>query len=62
MRWSTYFWFTSKEEPSDAEAPSHKYLIKGGFIKQVASGVYAFTPAGFRVLKKIEEIIRREMD
>ncbi len=62
MRWSTYFWFTSKEEPSDAEAPSHRYLIKGGFIKQVASGVYAFTPPGFRVLKKIEEIIRKEMD
>ncbi len=62
MRWSTYFWYTSKDDPADAEAPSHRYLLKGGFIKQVASGIYAFTPAGYRVLKKIENIIRKEMD
>ncbi|MFN7065455.1 MAG: proline--tRNA ligase [Aquificaceae bacterium] len=62
MRWSRYFWHTSKEEPADIEAPSHRLLIKGGFIKQVSAGVYEFTPPGVRVLRKIENIVRREMD
>jgi len=62
MRWSFYFWYTSKDDPADAEAPSHKYLLKGGFIKQVASGIYAFTPPGYRVIRKIENIIRKEME
>ncbi|MEZ0361182.1 MAG: proline--tRNA ligase [Hydrogenobacter sp.] len=62
MRWSKYFWHTSKEDPADAEAPSHRYLIKGGFIKQVASGIYAITPPGYKVIKKIENIVRKEMD
>ncbi len=62
MRWSKYFWYTSKEEPSEAEAPSHRLLLKAGFIKQVASGIYAYTPPAYRVLKKIEDIVRREMD
>ncbi|SHK54312.1 proline--tRNA ligase [Thermocrinis minervae] len=62
MRWSRYFWYTSKDDPADAEAPSHKLLLKAGFIKQVASGIYAFTPPAHRVLKKIEDIVRKEMD
>ncbi len=62
MRWSKYFWYTSKEEPSEAEAPSHRLLLKAGFIKQVASGIYAYTPPAYRVLKKIENIVRKEMD
>ncbi len=62
MRWSRYFWHTSKEDPADAEAPSHRLLIKGGFIKQVSSGIYEFTPPGVRVLRKVENIVRKEMD
>ncbi|MCS6998806.1 MAG: proline--tRNA ligase [Aquificaceae bacterium] len=62
MRWSRYFWHTSKEEPSDAEAPSHKLLLKGGFIKQVSAGIYELTPPGLRVLRKIEGVVRKEMD
>ncbi|MCX7989717.1 MAG: proline--tRNA ligase [Aquificaceae bacterium] len=62
MRWSRYFWHTSKEEPSDAEAPSHKLLLKGGFIKQVSAGIYELTPPGLRVLRKIESVVRKEMD
>ncbi|MCS6958305.1 MAG: proline--tRNA ligase [Aquificaceae bacterium] len=62
MRWSRYFWYTSKEDPADTEAPSHKLLIKGGFIKQVSAGVYEFTPPGVRVLRKIENVVRKEMD
>ncbi|MFN7065226.1 MAG: proline--tRNA ligase [Aquificaceae bacterium] len=62
MRWSRYFWHTSKEVPADAEAPSHRLLVKGGFIKQVSSGIYEFTPPGVRILRKIENIVREEMD
>ncbi|MCS7307739.1 MAG: proline--tRNA ligase, partial [Aquificaceae bacterium] len=62
MRWSRYFWHTSKEDPADAEAPSHKLLLKAGFIRQVSAGVYQLTPPGVRVLRKIESIVRKEMD
>ena len=62
MRWSRYFWYTSKEDPADAEAPSHKLLLKAGFIRQVSAGVYQLTPPGVRVLRKIESIVRKEMD
>ncbi len=62
MRWSRYFLYTLKEDPAEAEAISHKLLLKGGFIKQVSAGIYEFLPAGFKVLKKIENIVREEMD
>ncbi len=62
MRWSRYFWHTSKEDPSDAEAVSHRLLLKGGFIKQVSAGIYELTPPGLRVIRKIESIVRKEMD
>jgi len=62
MRWSRYFLYTTKEEPSETEAASHRFLTKAGFIKQVASGIYELTPIAFRVLKKIENIVRDEMD
>lgn len=51
-----------KEEPSEAEAPSHKYLLKAGFIKQVSAGIYEFLPPAYKVLKKVEAIVRKEMD
>ncbi|MFZ8860594.1 MAG: proline--tRNA ligase, partial [Thermocrinis sp.] len=62
MRWSRYFWYTLKEEPADAEAVSHKLLLKGGFLAQVASGIYEYTPPALKVLRKIENIVRKEMD
>lgn len=62
MRWSKYFWYTLKEEPADAEAVSHKLLLKGGFLSQVASGIYEYTPPALKVLRKIENIVRKEMD
>ncbi|NPB06118.1 MAG: proline--tRNA ligase [Aquificae bacterium] len=62
MRWSRYFLYTSKEEPAEAEAPSHRLLLKAGFIKQVAAGIYELLPPALRVLKKIEGVVRREMD
>ncbi len=62
MRWSRYFLYTMKEDPAEAEAPSHRLLLKAGFIKQVSAGIYEILPAGWRVIRKIESIVRREMD
>jgi len=62
MRASKFFYKTLREDPKDAEASSHKLLIRASMIKQIASGIYAFLPLGHRVLKKIETIVREEMD
>lgn len=53
---------TLKEAPSDAVAESHKLMIRGGYIRQVTAGVYAYLPLGYRVLRKAENIIEQEMD
>ncbi|KRK42719.1 prolyl-tRNA synthetase [Lactobacillus amylovorus DSM 20531] len=53
---------TLKEAPSDAVAESHKLMIRGGYIRQVTAGVYAYLPLGYRVLRKAEAIIEQEMD
>jgi len=62
MRASKFFYKTLREDPKDAEATSHKLLIRASMIKQIASGVYAFLPFGHKVLKKIETVVREEMD
>lgn len=53
---------TLKEDPADADIASHKLLLRAGMLRKTASGVYTFLPLGFRVLKKIEDIVREEMD
>ena len=62
MKASEYPLFTQKNEPSDAEIISHKLMIKAGLIRQQSSGQYSLLPVGLRVLKKIEAIIRDEMN
>lgn len=62
MRLSQIFVPTLKEEPAEAEIVSHKLLFRAGMARKVASGIYSFLPLGFRVLRKIERIIREEMD
>ncbi|BCD62395.1 prolyl-tRNA synthetase [Nitratiruptor sp. YY08-26] len=62
MRLSKAFVPTTKEAPKDAVLPSHIYLVRGGFINQVASGIYNFLPFGKRVLDKIRSIIKEELD
>lgn len=62
MRQSNYFIPTLKEVPSDAEIKSHQLLLRGGFIRQNAAGIYSYLPLGFTVLRKIEEVIREEMN
>src|SRR3989344_2470716 len=62
MRQSRLFSKTKKEFPKNAETVSHKYLVRGDFIDQLSAGIYSFLPLGFRVYKKIENIIREEMN
>ncbi len=62
MRASQLFMPTLKEDPADAEAASHKLLVRGGFVRQFASGIYIFLPLGWRVMARINRIIREEMD
>ncbi len=61
-RASKLFLPTLREAPADAEAINHKLLVRGGFVRQVTGGVWTFLPLGWRVHRKIEQIIREEMD
>ncbi|MGH2998030.1 MAG: proline--tRNA ligase [Gaiellaceae bacterium] len=62
FRASQLFLPTLRDDPADAEAVSHKLLVRGGFIRQVSAGLWTFMPLGWRVHRKIEQIIREEMD
>ncbi|MBU3828398.1 MAG: proline--tRNA ligase [Candidatus Lactobacillus pullistercoris] len=62
MRQSKFFMPTLKEAPADAVAESHKLMLRGGYIRQVTAGVYAYLPLGYRVLRKAEAIIEEEME
>ncbi|MEM9204065.1 MAG: proline--tRNA ligase [Actinomycetota bacterium] len=62
MRWSNLHTPTLRDAPADAEAASHKLLIRGGFIRQLHAGHYSMLPLGWRVFRKVEQIIREEMD
>jgi prolyl-tRNA synthetase len=62
MRVSQAFLPVLKESPSDAQIVSHKLMLRAGLVRQTAAGIYAWLPLGFRVLKKIEQIVREEQD
>ncbi len=62
MRWTQTFIPTLKESPTDAEIASHKLLLRAGLIRKLGAGVYTFLPLGLRALRKVEQIIREEMD
>ena len=62
MRWSQYFIPTLKESPADAEILSHKLLLRAGLVRKLTGGLYTFLPLGLRVLRKIENLIREEMN
>jgi prolyl-tRNA synthetase len=62
MRLSRYFIPVLKENPSEAQIVSHRLMLRGGMIRQEAAGIYAWLPLGFKVLRKIEQIVREEMD
>ncbi|MGC2047375.1 MAG: proline--tRNA ligase [Gallionella sp.] len=62
MRVSQFFISTLKEAPSEAELPSHKLMLRAGYIKKLASGLYTWMPLGLRVLRKVESMVREEMN
>lgn len=62
MKFTKLYIPTTKEAPKDATLPSHQFLIRAGFVAQIGSGLYNFLPLGKRVLRKVENIIRDEMD
>ncbi len=62
MRLSRYFLPTLKETPAEAQIVSHRLMLRAGMIRQAAAGIYSWLPLGFRVLKRIEQIVREEQD
>jgi prolyl-tRNA synthetase, family II len=62
VRFSEYYLTTTKEDAPSSDIPSYSLSLRAGLIKKIASGIYAFLPLGYRVLKKIEKIVREEMD
>ncbi len=62
MRASQFFLVTQKEAPTEAELPSHRLMLRAGLIKRLGSGLYSWMPMGLRVLRKVEAIVREEMN
>jgi prolyl-tRNA synthetase len=62
MRMSRLFLRTLRDDPSDAEVDSHRLLVRAGYIRKVAAGIYSWLPLGHRVLRRVEQIVREEMD
>jgi len=62
MRLSQMLFATLREDPAEAEIPSHKLLLRAGYIRRIGSGIYAYLPLMWRVLKKVSQIVREEMD
>ncbi len=62
MRLSQMLWVTLREVPADAELPSHQLLVRAGYIRRIANGIYAYLPLMWRVLQKIGQIVREEMN
>ena len=62
MKMSKMYMPTLRETPSEAEIPSHKFLLRAGMIRRLVSGIYSYLPLGYRVIRKVEEVVREEMD
>ena len=62
MKASQFFISTLKEAPADAEIVSHKLMMRAGMIKKLGAGLYTYMPVGLRVIRKVEQIVREEMD
>ena len=62
MKASQFFISTLKEAPADAEVVSHKLMVRAGFIKRLSAGIYSYMPMGLRVIRRVEAIVREEMN
>src|SRR5437763_14760526 len=61
-RLASYFLPTLHEDPADAESVSHRLMVRAGLIRQLGAGMWTFLPAGYRVIKRVERILREEID
>ena len=62
MRLSELFFTSLRDDPAEAEMPSHRLLLRAGYLRQLGSGIYSLLPLGFRVSKRVEQVVREEMD
>src|SRR3990172_1386196 len=62
MRLSHLFFASLRDDPADAEMPSHRLLVRAGYVRQLASGIYSLLPLGFRVTKRVEQVVREELN
>ena len=62
LRMSSLFLRTLRDDPADADVPSHRLLVRAGYVRSAAPGIYSWLPLGLRVLRNIERIVREEMD
>src|SRR5687768_11834079 len=62
MRLSAYFLPTLRETPAEAQIASHRLMLRAGMIRQASAGIYSWRPLGFRVLRRIEQVVREEQD
>ena len=62
MRWSLYPINTAKEDPNEAEVESHRLMLRAGLVRRIAAGIYTWTPMGLRCVRKVEQIVREEMN
>ena len=62
MKWSNTHLYTIKEVPSDAEIPSHRLLVRGGYLKKLAPGIHSYGPLLLRSIRKFEQIVREEIE
>src|SRR5881394_436395 len=62
LRMSRLFIRTLRDDPADADVASHRLLVRAGYIRRAAPGIYSWLPLGYRVLRRVEQIVREEMD
>ena len=62
MRLSHLFFTSLRDDPNDAEMASHRLLVRAGYVRQLGTGIYSLLPLGFRVNKRVEQVIREEQD
>ena len=62
LRMSTLLLRTLRDDPADAEVPSHRLLVRAGYVRRIAAGIYSWLPLGYLTFRNIERVIREEMD
>ncbi|NQU36362.1 MAG: proline--tRNA ligase, partial [Actinobacteria bacterium] len=61
LRMSTLFLRTLRDDPADAEVPSHRLLVRAGYVRRIAPGIFSWLPLGYQVLRNVERVVRQQM-